>query len=320
MTTKAEARNHHWIPQCYLKGFAKSRSKNAKLFVADAISRKTFETIPRNVASARDFNRIDVPGVPPNQIESDYARFEGLVDKALERMAISKEFGDDEAYNLILNLIALLAVRNPRMREHSQEFQERIIKRMMELTVATKEHYEASLGTPVRGDVVESDQAVTYEAMRDFVERDEYTIEVSTTGHVRQELELVDTVLPLLGKRHWLLIRAPANSGGFITSDDPVVLVWSERKNRGPFSSPGFGLRDTEVIFTVTRDLAMLGVFDGEVGVREARPETVAQINGIIVAHSNRQIYARDDRFRYALASGEIRRGADILSNLVNPK
>ncbi|RZI39825.1 DUF4238 domain-containing protein [Herbaspirillum sp. HC18] len=72
-----QARNHHWVPQCYLKGFAKSRGKSAKLFVIDAIERKTFQTIPRNVASERDFNKIEVDGVDPNHIESGYAHFEG---------------------------------------------------------------------------------------------------------------------------------------------------------------------------------------------------------------------------------------------------
>ena len=60
------ARNHHWVPQCYLKGFAKSRSKNAQLHVADFEANRQFMTIPRNVAAAGDFNRIDIDGVNPN--------------------------------------------------------------------------------------------------------------------------------------------------------------------------------------------------------------------------------------------------------------
>lgn len=127
------------MPQCYLKGFAKSRSKNATLFVVDAVGQKTFETVPRNVASARDFNRIDVPDVSPNQIESDFANFEGLVAKALERMAITKQFGSDEDHNLILNLIALLSARNPRMREIPRSVQERVAKIAMEMTLSSRQ-------------------------------------------------------------------------------------------------------------------------------------------------------------------------------------
>ena len=163
------ARHPHWIPQCYLKGFSKSRSKNAKVFVVDAVGRKTFQTVPRNVASARDFNRIEIDGVSPDQIESDIANFEGLVDKALGQVIASRQLGNAQDHNLILNLIALLAVRNPRMRENSRQFQETIIKRMMELTVSDRDRYEASLKRAVQAGVVEPNDDVTYESMRDFV-------------------------------------------------------------------------------------------------------------------------------------------------------
>lgn len=314
-----QARNHHWVPQCYLKGFAKSRSKNAKLFVIDAIERKTFPTIPRNVASARDFNKIEVLGVDPNHIESGYAHFEGQVDKALERLCTNRQFGDAEDRNLILNLIALLAVRNPLMRENSRQFQERVLKQMMHLVVAKKERYEASLHRAKQDGDVSPEAELSYEAMRDFVERDRYTIEVSTTRHVEQELKLVDTVLPLLGARKWQLLRAPPNAGGFVTSDHPVVLLWSDAKDRGPFHSPGFGLRGTEVIFPVSSDLAMVGTFEGQDDVVDVAPGIVAFVNGIIIAYSERQVYARGDHFWYVqdpvAEPPVVRRGADLLQH-----
>ena len=319
MNNGNQARNHHWVPQCYLKGFAKSRSKNAKLFVIDAIERKTFQTIPRNVASERDFNKIEVAGVDPNHIESGYAHFEGQVDKALERLCANRQLCNAEDRNLILNLIALLAVRNPLMREHSRQFQERVLKQMMHLTVAKKERYEASLHRAKRDGDVSPEAELSYEAMCDFVERDHYTIEVSTTRHVEQELKLVDTVLPLLGARKWQLLRAPPSAGGFVTSDHPVVLLWSEPKDRGPFHSPGFGLRGTEVIFPVSSELAMVGTFEGQANVVDVEPGIVAHVNGIIIAYSHRQIYARDDRFWYIQdpvpTPPVVRRGADILQH-----
>jgi hypothetical protein len=64
----------------------------------------------------------------------------------------------------------------------------------------------------------------------------------------------------------------------------------------------------------------MLGTFDGPHGVHDATPEKVALANGITVRHGHRQIYARDDRFRYAFAPGDIRRGADLLRELPDPK
>ncbi|HWV17668.1 MAG TPA: DUF4238 domain-containing protein [Rhodocyclaceae bacterium] len=113
-------------------------------------NRKTFVTAPRNVASARDFNRIDADGVDANHIESSYADFEGAAARALVQMDEKRGFGDEEEHNLVLNLIALFSVRNPRMRENMRQFHEQVAKQIMSLTVATKERYESSMVRAVR--------------------------------------------------------------------------------------------------------------------------------------------------------------------------
>jgi hypothetical protein len=313
-------RNHHWVPQCYLKGFAKSRSKNAQLHVIDAVAQRHFTTVPRNVASARDFNRVEIDGVDPNRVEMDMAQFEGAVDKALERICRDRDILDAEDRNLVLNLIALLSVRTPSMREHIRQGYEQVLKRVMDLTLATKERYEASFASAAQAGAFDGEDMLPYETMRDFFDRDQYTITMPTTRHVRQEFDLVDTILPLLGRRNWLIVRAEPGTGGFITSDHPVILKWTEQRDRGLFHSPGFGLRGTEVIFTISHDLAIIGTFDDPPGTMDAGVREVALINGCIIGHNRRQIYARDDRFYYTVRDGKIHRGIDVLCDLPRPR
>ena len=311
-----EARNHHWVPQCYLKGFARSPSKKAQLHVIDKHARRSFLANPRNVASARDFNRISADGVSPNYIEGRYADFEGKAAGALQRMWEQRQWGDSEDLNLILNLVALLAARHPRMRENVRDFHERVIKQMMHLTVATPERYEASFGRAAKDGADAPAPHVDYVAMKDFIDGEKYSIKMSTTGHVENELLLLDTILPSLGGRQWFLMRAGADSGGFVTSDHPVALIWSEQRDRGFFNSPGFGMKGTEVVFAVSHDLAIVGTFEGPAGTRDITSDEVALVNGIVVAHSDRQIYSRDDKFVYLAHDGQIRRGADLLRHL----
>lgn len=311
-----EARNHHWVPQCYLKGFARSPSKKAQLHVVDKHSRQSFVANPRNVASARDFNRISADGVSPNYIEERYAEFEGKVARALQRMWEQRQWSDAADLNLVLNLVALLSARHPRMRENVRDFHERVIKKMMHLTVATPERYEASFGRTENGCDVAPDTHVDYLGMKDLIDGEKYSIQMSTTGHVENELALLDTILPLLGGREWFMMRAGPDSGGFVTSDHPVSLIWSEQRDRGFFNSPGFGMKGTEVVFTVSHDLAIVGTFEGPAGVRDITKDQVALVNGIVVAHSDRQIYSRDDKFVYLASDGQIRRGADLLHHL----
>jgi len=313
------ARNHHWIPQCYLKGFAKDRSKAAPLHVVDAVAQRQFATVPRNVAAARDFNRIDVEGFCPNHVEASLAKFEGAVDKALERICAARAIRDPGDFNLLLNLMALLAVRNPGMRESRRWTEEQSTKAFVSRALGSEQEFDAVLAAAVRAGALSAEDQLTYREMRDFVDHDRYTIEVPTTQHVEHELELVDTVLPLLGRRRWLILRANADAGSFITSDHPVILQWIDRPKDDRFAPPGFGLRNTEVIFPISQGLAMIGTFDESGGTIDADQRQIELINGVIIAHGRRQIYARDDQFRYVGRDGRVRLGADALHDLPRP-
>lgn len=85
------------------------------------------------------------------------------------RMEASGEFGDAEEHNLILNLMALFAVRNPRMRESSRCFHEQLATQIMSLTVETKNRYERSIASAVREGYAQAND-VTYDEMLEFVE------------------------------------------------------------------------------------------------------------------------------------------------------
>src|SRR4051794_11949934 len=130
------ARLHHYIPRCYLKGFAASRSKNGKLLVIDGRTKKTFVTTSRNIAAEKDFNRLDIPGVPPDALESSMSKFETELDRALERIILSGTFRNTDDRAIVFNFIALLSVRNPRWRETMRRTMEQTTRIIMDLTLA----------------------------------------------------------------------------------------------------------------------------------------------------------------------------------------
>ncbi|WP_187830478.1 DUF4238 domain-containing protein [Siccirubricoccus phaeus] len=100
---KPVARKHHFVPQCYLKGFTKHREK-PKLFVVDLKRRNHFETAPENVAAIRDFHSIEAEGHPIDAIESGLADFESELAKALARTIAANEIQSEEDRIYLLNL------------------------------------------------------------------------------------------------------------------------------------------------------------------------------------------------------------------------
>ncbi len=143
---------------------------------------------------------------------------------------------------------------------------------------------------------------------------DDYRVEVANEAHIHTEMHVFDNALPLLFARKWVLAKAPAGSAGFITSDHPVCVIWSEPSKR----SPGLRLKGTEILFPISPELAIVGVFeldaDGEADFTE---DGVAVFNGWIATHSQRQVYARTNDFTYQIDQKRpSKKAAKLLSDL----
>ena len=76
---------HHSVPQLYLRGFCRDQ-KREKLFVIDGVEKRAFTTRPRNVAAERDFNRVDIVGLPPDTLEVAFNAFETEVAAARRQL------------------------------------------------------------------------------------------------------------------------------------------------------------------------------------------------------------------------------------------
>lgn len=101
------------------------------------------------------------------------------------------------------------------------------------------------------------------------------------------ELERYKEVLKYLAHRKWTLLRAPVGKTGFITSDHPVCVVWTDPVRRKEFKGPGHGRRNTQVLFSISNELAVVGAFEGKEQKIDASEETVAKNNAIIAAHAD---------------------------------
>jgi hypothetical protein len=311
------ARKHHYVPQCYLKGFVRHRDK-PRLFVVDAKNRAAFRTAPANVAAERDFHRIDADGFSPDALENSLSGFEAEVSAALDRLVAARSIQDEPDRVLLFNLMALLAVKNPRHRENFRSVQEHIIKRVMDLATATPERWETQIRQAKASGHLAQNAEADYAKMRAFFEAGKFSIKISPHRHLQIELKAFDKILPHIFHRKWILLRAPPKTTGFITSDHPLCLMWSDPEKRGGRRAPGLGLTGTQIVFPVSNELAIVGAFEIREAEWDVSDQLIAQINGAIIVGAERQIYARDSDFIYKLAHNKkIRRGAELVTDEV---
>ena len=307
MATKA---NHHYIPQFYLRGFSAGVGRQAQVFVFDSDTKKSFTTLVRNIGSRRHFNRVEAHGVGPNHIEDAMSEIEAMIAPHLQQVIEAKAFPSHEHFKSIMNLIASTSVRNPRLRGNMSDFHKQVVERVTGLQVSTKEIWESETaqmresGVPVKDDL-------TYEDMKRFHDEKNYEIVIDQTHLIGLELKMVQPVLEQLSQRSWCFACAPAGHQ-FITCDDPAVLSWTEKVKQPNPWSPGHGLQNTIVMFTLSPELALVGLFEDLPERSDYRPEQVVALNTAVARHSRNQIYARDGEFMLDLKDRQFVRGDEL--------
>lgn len=294
-----EPRNHHYIPQCYLKGFGWKHKKHWYTNVAFGTTEKWHEWNLRDVGAERDFLRIDVPGHDPNAIESAMANIEGEIATALRNINQTEKFeGDDR--NMIIHLMALLAVRSPARREHWRQLQAHTQRVVMDLALSSKAMWE-SQKRQMKEAGQEICENVTYKQMKRYNDREEHETDVPRERHIETEFHVFDTVLQALRRRNWSLYVTNEGLGPFVSSDHPVVLSWLNPPSapRWMGNSPGYALKNTQVYFPISHRLALTGEFDGEDCTLPAIPEVVGLGNVQMIENCNAQLFASKKDFLY---------------------
>lgn len=228
--------------------------------------------------------------MPPDALENAYGQFEGGLAPIPASAGCGKTDLPKEEFDTILNLIALLAIRNPRHRSRFSDFQDDTRHKILEITTATKERWERHFERAKAAGYMDGVVDVPYETIRKSVLDRNYKFVTSTTEHAQMEMKAFDTLLQLLGSRHWRWLRAGAGSAGFITSDHPVTLFWDTRPKG--FAPLGHGLKGTTVFFPISPTVALEGSFDFRPGPTTLNAFSVGDFNLRVLSGAHRQIYA----------------------------
>ncbi|WP_187830482.1 DUF4238 domain-containing protein [Siccirubricoccus phaeus] len=198
-----------------------------------------------------------------------------------------------------LNLVGLLAVKNPSHREKFQDFQARLYKMMIDLVTSKDDIWNSQIEKAKKAGFLVEGSDVSREAVREFIRKGEYGISFSPGYNLTMELETFDKILPCFIDRRWTLLRAPISSEGFITSDHPVCLAWTDPKMANGVYPPGYGMRKTEIFFPISRRLAWVGMFEGTTRTVDVSDDFVHRFNAGVLDFAGRQVFGRSGECSY---------------------
>ena len=193
----------------------------------DFVAKRFFRQKPKNLAFEVDFNRVDVEGHAPDTIERKLGDFERPTASVIRRISSEGQLPRDEDFSYVLNLISLLAVRNPALRRSMTNARRHEFRVIGELLVTDKRLYEHHLREACEAGLI-SGKDVSFEEMRRFVQKDDYAIEISPQEYLLTELDLFKRILPWVSSRHWTLLIAKPDAPDFITCDRPASLVYRQ--------------------------------------------------------------------------------------------
>lgn len=253
------ARSHHYVPEFYLAGFTPSGARDDFLFVRDLETKKGWRQRPREAACEKDFYRVDVEGLPPDAVEQDLAKLEGLCAAALARSIASMTLPTGETLEALVGFITLLVVRTPSFREMYVRQARDLARFTARFAIGHPEAFK-SFQEHLASEGRTLPEGVTQESLLAFLEDESrYTIEIPQLWVIKNLLDMFQGLYPVIARRTWSLVEATEE--GFICSDNPVSLVATSDKVGRFF---GFGNRDTEITFPLDRRLVLVGAFDGE--------------------------------------------------------
>jgi hypothetical protein len=159
----SEARKHHFIPQSYLKRFGDLVGKNYQVQTIDMLTKKTFPTNVENVASRRDYYRIE-SGDDPLYVEKFLGTIEGKANLAIEYIEKNGKLPVGEDYDYLINFIACLAARVPQKRAMVEKFNIEVVEKTLAIALADKERWQ-SLSERVKLESEEELPDVEYEVI-----------------------------------------------------------------------------------------------------------------------------------------------------------
>lgn len=286
---KNTARRHHFVPQGYLAGFTDKGTRDGQLTVFDCKSRRIFQTKPKKVAVQRDFNRFDLEGHPPDMVEQALGDFEGKAISVIHKIRTNEPLPADDELSYVMNLMALLFVRKPRLRESMNKAIKHSREIIMDRLGANEGIYNHHFKEAKKNEFIPKDAELSFE--RFVAERNNYTIGISTTESLFYELSVFDTVLKTFGCRHWSIMTADKEAPDFITCDHPVTIASKDENGHG---FGGCGTPNTEMSFPLGPRHLLIGDMEKPLPRQAiASSKNVAEINNRTINNAERHVYGR---------------------------
>jgi len=283
------------------------------LHVLDQENGNTFRTKPENIAHEKYLYAIeqsDKTNYEKEGLERAFAEFEGMVAPVIRELSLNKTIPEGRDYSILINYIALMICRVPIMIKTFAESIIKIADMSIKMATSNEEKYQMLL-EDLKKNGYEIKNYPDYEEFKEFLYSDRYTTDVNQNYKLKTIIDSTNLLIPILAQRKWSYLFVDETLGGFICSDNPVALVSKLKPTF--YHRQGFAMANTEVSMPLSKNVAIVGKFEGNEESGFASPKGLAVLNSRTGMYSNRFIFSATDDFIFLNENGEIENRNDLI-------
>lgn len=290
VASAASQKNHHFVPQMYLRAFADPASKQGELWRYGPGFKPQLK-VPKGIAWQDYF--YDVAGeLPPedNDMENFYGETETIAAPHLEKLRAGNIKLTPQEKSELSTFISLMRTRTRSYREQvntvASKMHVLMAKEMLETKGGVEDLIEKNVA--LGGERIEVEEVRS--ALQALVDGNVIVEQTSKAWTIKQALESSEQLDELIESMNWNLFEAPVGYA-FITSDNPVVVNDPLGRALGP---KGYRpTKMTQLHFPVSSKYLLMGDFLGpNETVQKASPERLAKYNYNQIVSAHKEVYA----------------------------
>lgn len=308
------AADHHFVPKFLLAGFTPSGVKEDSFWASDLKTGKQWPTIPKKVAYRRHFNRIAIPGLRPDIIETGLGEMEGYASTVIREILRTRRIpSEPEAdYAILMEFTTLMSLRVPSFRDVVNRGVDLISKHALQAGLESPATWKAAIQKARAAGVDIDEETFPYESVKGTCAKWEFAL--GQNAQIKIMLQWMGKLAPCLAPRKWHL--AISESGSLICSDKPVTVRFTRPK--AAIDSPGFMREDTEITFPLSRHVLLVGSWEPPSNrMVPLNRKGVAFINGVTLRHCQRFLFSAAKDFCWLDNDAKVRYDSDPLTRAV---
>lgn len=286
-------KRQHFLPRFYLAGFG----RNGFLAVYDRKQNQIRLQKPEDTGVIGHFyTSEDEQGQKRYELEQTLSEVESSAAPLIRKLESKEPLLPEEREHLAV-FIALSMFRTPDLVDSLKLANGQMVKQMARFSFGTLEKARRLVRN--HPDCPESEEELekTAERLVKFVESDDYDVETHHQWALGMSLNMFSAIAPILVARNWLVLHSDSEKRSFITSDAPLILTTTARRDgQHKHRGIGFASNDALVVFPLTASCALMILGEGG-GLRHKTSGSaqMRSINLTIAEYCQRFVIGRDE-------------------------